>query len=147
MSACIVCANPSFHELFLRDTAGLANGMIQGLLLPMSSKGVLENFKPQRRGTCLVERCAQTVEAACGSCREAGCPRCSIAAELRAAEARLNAERDTEISELGVDIEGLLNDMITQFCTVHVALGRELAGQWYGRRSFQVSAAADGAPR
>lgn len=147
MSACIVCANPSFHELFLRDTAGLANGMIQGLLLPMGSKGILDNFKPQRRGTCLVERCAQTVEAACMGCRKAGCPRCSIAAELRAAEARLEAERDAEIVELGVDIEGLIDAIIKQFCTAHVALGKELAGQWYVRRSFQVSAAADGASR
>jgi len=144
MSACIVCLTS--RELPMNDNTACerwAIKIIQGLLLPLGSKGSLASFvTPRRRGVCIVERCARSVEAPCGGCRKSACQRCAIAAELRAAEDRINDARDAELIELGVDdtdLEAVIDAMINNLCTDHTAFGAVLAGQWYGRQSFLFS--------
>jgi len=136
LSACIVCANLAFHELFMSDKEAFASSLIQGLLMPLGSKSTLKNYKAMRRGVCIVERCARTIEAPCAGCQRADCERCAISAELRAAETRILAERDAELDS-DTYVEAVLNEMIEDLCPAHMALGSSLAGQWYGRRSFQ----------
>lgn len=92
-----------------------------------------------RRGVCIVERCARSVEAPCGGCRSDACQRCLIAAELRAAEDHINAERDAELLELEVgdeDLDPLVDQFAKSLCAQHVPFGKVLVGEWYGRRSF-----------
>lgn len=140
MTACIICTNDVFRGLSMHDKDQLsrvARDVIQGMVSTMHSKDGRKNFQPpRRRGVCIVERCARTVEASCGSCQKPGCQRCAIAAELRSAEDRINAERDAELAELGLDdqdLEAVIDKMVENLCKDHVAFGTVLAGQWYSR--------------
>ncbi len=152
MSTCLVCSTEVLREMPMNDKDVLsraASDLIQGMLL--IDKDSFKNFKPpQRRGTCIVERCARTIEAACGGCRKSECQRCAVAAELRGAEDRINADRDAELAELGItgaDREALIDEMVENLCTEHAAFGAVLAGQWYSRRSFLAATeAVDDAP-
>jgi hypothetical protein len=142
---CLVCMNDAFRGLPMQDKDELgrrARDFIQGLLLTasQSSKDSFKDFQPpRRRGVCLVERCARTVEALCGGCQESGCPRCMIAAELRSAEDRIHGEREAELAELGFDdkdLEELIDKVVGGLCKDHAAFGAALAGQWYSRQNF-----------
>ncbi len=152
MSVCIVCTTAAFRGLSMSDKdvlARVARDFIQGMMLGrQESQDSLKNFQPPRRGTCIVERCARTIEAACESCQEPSCQRCAIAAELRAAEKRINADRDAELMALAddTDLEALVDKMAESLCVDHVAFGPALAGQWYGRRGFLVSSTVVDAP-
>ena len=142
MSACIVCSNDSFQSLPMHDSgvlARVARDLVQGMT--SLSKDSLKNFVPPRRGTCIVERCARFIETSCGGCRKADCPRCAMAADLRAVEDQINADRDAELIELGLasgDLEGMIDQMVENLCGDHAAFGPELLKQWYARRSFLV---------
>ena len=101
--------------------------------------------KPSRRkkSVCMVERCALLVEAPCGSCREVGCQRCQIAAELRDAEDRLNAERDAELIALGADdqsFDDIIDKLVGSLCGEHTPFGRALIQEWYGQRDLSSAA-------
>ncbi len=143
---CLICSTVAFHGLPMHDKELLAlaaREMIQGML-----SGSLENFKPKfskkHPGTCMVERCARFVETACGGCRTVDCPRCAIAAELRAAEDRINAERDAEIATLNIAdqlIEEILDQLVENLCEEHGAFGPALFGEWHGRRNFMAVSA------
>ncbi len=139
MSICIICSTEVFRGVSMNDkdtVEHLALKAIQGLLLGV---GVGKIEPPPRRGTCIVERCAQFIEASCRSCRVLNCQRCAIVAELREAEDRINAERDAELAELSTDdvgLDSLIDKIVENLCIEHVAFGSELAGQWYSRRSF-----------
>lgn len=139
MSACIICSTEVFRVVSMNDKDTLertALKAIQGLLLGV---GVGKIEPPPRRGTCIVERCARFIEASCRSCRGLNCQRCAIVAELRCAENRINAERDTELAELSIDdraLDSLVDKIVENLCTEHIAFGSELTGQWYSRRSF-----------
>lgn len=146
--SCIVCTTEAFRGMPMNDKdllAQAAQEIIQGLVTGMASttlknNGMVENFQmPPRRGTCIVERCARAIEAPCEGCRKVDCHRCAIAAELRSAEGRINAERDAEIADLGLDdeaLEAFVDKLVESLCTDHAAFGSALAGQWYSRRSF-----------
>jgi hypothetical protein len=91
MTACIICMNDAFNGLSMHDKdhlARVARDVLQGMFSILNNKDSFKSFQPARRGTCVVERCAQTIEAVCGSCQKLDCQRCLIAAELRAAEDR-----------------------------------------------------------
>jgi len=88
----------------------------------------------------MVERCAQFIEASCRSCRGPDCARCTITAELRAAEDRLNAEHDAEFRD-DAYLDEIIKLIAENLCTEHGAFGSALVGQWYGRRSFLPKAA------
>lgn len=122
----------------------VANEILSGMITTAQS-ATLKGIKPApRRGVCIVERCARLVETACEACREQDCRRCAIAAELRAAEDRINAERDAELAALGLDdqdFDRLVDQFVDNLCAEHVAFGPVLAGEWYGRRSFAVASA------
>jgi hypothetical protein len=118
-------------EALSRAAQELIQGMISGL---HDSKDSLKNLQLPRRGTCVVERCARIVEESCGGCRESACVRCTIAAELRAAQDRINVERDAELGD--DDLEAAVDKLVESLCEKHAAFGSALAGQWYGRRAF-----------
>jgi len=119
----------------------LVQGMVEGL---RSSKDSLKSLQLPSRGTRIVERCARTVEAPCRGCQKPDCPRCAIAAELRAAESRINAERDAELDDS--DIEVVVDKLVADLCADHAAFGPALAGQWYGRGGvLGASTTVDGA--
>src|SRR5271167_659066 len=103
MSTCLVCATAFFQGLSMNDKEALARAaqeLIQGMISGLhESKEGLKGLQLPRRGTPIVERCAQIVEKPCGACREPACERCAIAAELRAAEDHIHAERDTELGD------------------------------------------------
>jgi len=139
--SCVVCANEAFRALPMRDNdvlARTAREFIQGMRATLGGDAgttLMGAVKPSRRkGICMVERCARLVEAGCGNCRDTGCQRCAIAAELRDAETRLNAERDAELISLGVDDQDL-DEMIDKFvgnlCTDHRPFGHALIKEWY----------------
>jgi hypothetical protein len=115
---------------------------IEGLIVmaDRSDKDFIKSFKPsRRRGVCSVERCALAIESPCGSCQAFGCQRCLIAAELRAAKARIHDEREAELADLGFDnedLEELIDKVVGGICPDHAAFGSELAGQWYNRQNF-----------
>jgi hypothetical protein len=109
----------------------LAREVIDGLAT--TRDGMLDSFKPVDRGTCVVERCAQFIEAACGKCQASSCARCSIAAELRGAQTSINDARDAEIRELGLDdqdMEGIVHSMVNALCVEHAHFGTVLLEQW-----------------
>lgn len=108
-----------------------ARDFVQGL-----RSGLPQGIKAKRPGVCIVERCAQLVEETCGGCR--GCLRCAIAAELRAAESRINAERDAELEECG--IAPLLDHVIEGLCALHAPLGTALIAECYGAKVFAAPA-------
>ena len=144
-AVCLICTNDVFRGLSMQDNDALgrcARDFIQGMVLTaaQSSKGSFKSFQPsRRRGVCCVERCARVVEALCGGCQDPGCHRCMIAAELRAAEGRINSEREAELAELGLDdkdLEELVDKVVGGLCEDHGAFGPALAGQWYRRQSF-----------
>jgi hypothetical protein len=143
MSICFICSTELFQERTLNDKSAcdrLARQTIQGLRMSLSKSGS-KSFAspPPRQGTCIVERCAQMIETSCRGCREIDCPRCTIAAELRLAEARINAERDAELAELpptNADLETLIDKIIENLCTEHATFGSALAEQWYNQRGL-----------
>lgn len=144
---CLVCRNVAFRGLLMQDKDMLAfhaRNFIDGLVLcaARNSKDSLKIFEPPpRRGISIVERCALMIEGACARCQEPGCQRCRIAAELRAAEKRINGERDVELAELGFDdkdLEGVIDKMAGGLCKDHVAFGAVLVGQWYSRNNFSI---------
>ena len=148
MSACIICTNVAFRGLPMHDKdllAIAAREFVQGMLTGAESQ-LAKRLDPKRPrvGTCIVERCARVVEISCGGCRQSNCVRCEIAAELRAAEDRINADRDAELAELG-DAQ-IVDDIVGQFvddlCAQHAAFGPVLASEWYGqRRAFSMATA------
>jgi hypothetical protein len=143
VSACVICSTKVLREIPMHDRHLLvlaARDMLQGMRT--ASGGFLEPpMKPPRFGICVVERCARLIEASCGGCLETTCQRCSIAAELRAAESRINAERDAEIAELGSDqlIGEIVNKIAENLCGTHAPFGPVLVDEWYGRKIFAVS--------
>jgi hypothetical protein len=147
MSVCIVCSTEALRVMPMNDKemlATCAREFIEGMIL---ARVDIKGLEPPRRGTCIVERCARAVEEPCGRCRKAACQRCVIAAELRAAEGRINADRDAELAERGLadeDIEVFIDKMVSNVCTAHAPFGAALSGQWYSRRSFLVAAAPHG---
>lgn len=148
MSVCLVCTNTIFLGLSMTDETELrrvAHEVIQGMILGLSSsKASLKDLQLPHRGTRVVERCARTVEAPCRGCQKPDCPRCAIAAELRAAESRINAERDAELDDS--DIEVVVDKLVADLCADHAAFGPALAGQWYGRGGvLGASTTVDGA--
>jgi hypothetical protein len=142
---CLVCMNDAFRGLPMQDKDELAlraRDFIQGLLLT-AAQNVKDNFKnfqpPRRRGVGLVERCARAVEVLCGGCQKSGCPRCTIAGELRFAEDRIHGEREAELAELGLDdkdFEELIDKVVGGLCKDHAPFGAALVGQWYSRQNF-----------
>jgi hypothetical protein len=152
MNACIVCANDCFRDLPMDNSAVLthvARDFIQGMSSTLGNKDGLKNFQSKRRGTCIVERCARFIEAPCHGCRKADCQRCTIVAELRAAEDQINADRDAELIELvsGDDLEEVVDNMIGNLCADHAAFGPVLMGQWFTRRNFMTETTAGDAPQ
>ena len=149
---CIVCTTEALRGVPMNDKdvlAYVARDLIQGMVSTMNDKGSLKNFQRPRRGTCIVERCARAVEDLCGRCQKADCSRCVIAAELRAAEGRINADRDAELAELGIDdedVEAVIDKMVENICADHAPFGSALASQWYSRRSFLNAASAPHSP-
>jgi hypothetical protein len=142
---CLICMNDAFRGLAMQDKEALAlsaRDFIQGLILTaaQSSKDIFKSFQPsRRRGICLVERCARVIEVLCGGCQKPDCHRCTISAELRAAEDRINGEREVELAELGFDdkdLEERVDKVVWGLCKEHVAFGSALAGQWYSRQNF-----------
>lgn len=109
----------------------LIQGMIAGL---RESKQNLKDLGLPRRGTSVVERCSRIVEEPCGGCKEEACVRCTIAAELRAAQGRIDAERDAELGD--ADLEDAVDRLVEGLCEKHMAFGSALAGQWYSRRAL-----------
>ena len=147
MTACIICMTDAFRGLPMHDKDQLthaAHELLQGLISGMTSilgnKDSFKSFKPPRLGTCIVERCAQTLEVVCKGCRGPSCQRCLLAAELRAAEDRINDERDAELSELfdNQTIEVMVDNMAKNLCENHVLFGPVLIGQCYSRRNFMT---------
>ena len=126
----------------------LARDFIQGMRSSWSMRGdtgtvLMEARKPQREGTCMVERCARLVETSCGGCREACCQRCTIAAELRSSEDRLNAERDAELIALSTDdqdqdLENVLDRIVGSLCDLHRPFGRLITQEWYIQRDLMA---------
>jgi hypothetical protein len=115
--------------------ASVARDVIEGLLVP-SRNGTFRGLKPARRGTCVVERCAQFIEEACHKCQNADCSRCTIAADLRSAQERINAERDAEIDSLGLsdqDLEGVVVKIAEGLCADHARFGSVLLEQWHAQ--------------
>lgn len=139
---CLICMNDAFHGLPMQDKDELAlraRDFIQGLILTaaQSNKESFKAFKPRRRGIGLVERCARDVETSCRGCQESGCQRCVIATELRAAEDRLEGEREAELAELGFDdqdLEEMIDKVVGGLCKAHAPFGSALALQWYSSR-------------
>ena len=145
MTSCIICTNEAFCKLSMRDKEALAltaRNLIGGMVSTLGSSR--KSFQPpRRRGVCIVERCARSIEAPCNGCQEPSCLRCSIAAELRRAEECINGERDEELAELGIDdkdLEELVDKIVENLCEDHAAFGAVLAGQWYRGRSFLAPA-------
>ncbi len=118
----------------------VARDLIAGMTSSFGDKESLKNFKPPRRGTCLVERCARFVEEVCFKCGKADCQRCAIAAELRAAEEQINADRDAELLDQfgSQELEHIVDNLVQSLCGDHGAFGPVLLKQWYARRSFIV---------
>lgn len=142
MTACMICAVDALRDLPMHDKDLLvlaAREIIQGMVVTASSN-CMENFKPPPRlGTCIVERCALFIETTCKGCRTESCPRCTIAAELRAAEDSINADRDAELAAIAseeLNLERLLDNFVERLCAKHTPFGTVLFGQWYDRRSF-----------
>ena len=141
----MICTNETFRGLPMDDRellAHVARAVIRGMVSTM--RGGLKSLQTprRRRGTCIVERCARVIEASCGACRRPDCVRCEIAAELRAAEDRVNAERDAELAELGLDendVEEVLDKMVEGLCGEHVPFGTVIVEEWYGRRTLLVA--------
>ena len=157
---CFACSTGVLRGVLMNDEAALdrlAREFIQGILLGVDRgklKVSIRSFKPpQRRGTCVVERCARFVETPCGACLGPGCQRCAIAADLRAARERIHADRDAELAELGVDdeqLETFVDQVIANLCAEHAPLGPALARHWYERQGIVSAEAAVGdgdAPR
>lgn len=145
VTMCFVCMNDALCGLPMQDKDTLSRGardFVQGLILTaaQSTQGTFKNFQPsRRRGVCIVERCARSIEEPCRSCQEDGCFRCRLAAELRSSKDRINAARDAELAELGfddTDLEELVDKVVGGLCTEHVAFGPVLVDQWYGRQNF-----------
>lgn len=145
---CFICMNDALHGLPMQDKDELARrarDFVQGLILTaaQSNKGAFKDFQPsQRRGVCLVERCARAIEGPCGRCQQQGCHRCELAAELRSSKDRITDEREAELAELGfddTDLEELVDKVVGGLCGEHAAFGPALIGQWYGRQNFWSS--------
>lgn len=136
LASCMLCSD-TFGVFDTRDKTvlgHLARDVLQGML--STAQAVASNPSPllgMRRGLCVVERCARAVEAPCGGCRETACQRCLIAAELRAAETRINAERDTELAQqiTDQDLDVLIDGLVKNLCEKHAAFGSVLFGEWY----------------
>jgi hypothetical protein len=140
---CLLCTNDIFSGVLMDDQHTLvtiARQVIHGMASAMGNGNSLKSFQPKRRrGICIVERCARLVEASCAACRDATCPRCTIAAELRAAEDQINAERDAELAVIGVsdeDIEEAIDRMVGGLCKEHVAFGAVIVGEWHDRQTL-----------
>jgi hypothetical protein len=132
----------------MQDQDALASGarsFIQGLR-QIRTQGNNDFYKlfraPPPRGVDLVERCARVVEEGCSGCQKPGCPRCTIAAELRFAGDRIRRERNAELAEFDFDdedLEALVDKLVSWLCKDHVAFGVALAREWYGRQNFMKS--------
>ena len=131
MTTCMICTNTALAGLPLtsKDQLGAAaRTIIQGI-----RQGVPDGIKAPRLGTCMVERCAQLIEEACAACTT--CPRCAIAGELRAAEGRLNTERDAELvalSQTDEAVYGIIDQFVEGLCALHAPLGVALIEARYG---------------
>lgn len=139
MSDCIICSTEVFRVVSMNDKDTLERLALKGIQAMLLGMGVGKIEPTPRRGICIVERCAQFIEASCGSCHGLDCQCCVIATKLREAEDRINAERDAELAELSLDDadpDSLLAKIVEDLCTEHVAFGLELVRQWYSRRSF-----------
>jgi len=137
-SPCLFCSNADLRSLPLDDPA-LRGAMVRNFIQGMKGSEGIELMKTSRRkGICMVERCALLVEAPCGRCHGTACLRCSIAGELRAAEDRLNADRDAELRALGTDDQDrddVVDAFVSSLCREHRWFGHALLREWYGRRS------------
>lgn len=144
MAACMLCAHEGLRVLPMHERDRLvqvAREVLDGMASTARSEAMKAIKPARRRGSCVVERCARHVERSCGSCREVACPRCAIAAGLRAAEGQINAERDAELAAMGIsdeDLDSLVDQLVANLCQLHVSFGPVLAGEWYTRRSFSV---------
>ena len=139
---CLICSQ-GIQALPEDLLVQVAQQVIQGFDM---GAGTLKGLKPKREGVCIVERCARHVEAACGSCRSAECQRCAIAAGLRMAEDRINAERDAELAAIGMGEEQcdqLIDQLVTNLCAEHASFGSVLVKEWYGRRLSMSSRTHD----
>jgi hypothetical protein len=145
--ACLICSTDvlkalPMHEkdLLVRVVREILDGMVT-----TAQSSALKDIKPTpRRGVCIVARCALYVESSCGGCREEGCARCMIAAELRSAEDRINAARDAELAALGVaeeDLDPLVDQLVENLCKEHVQFGSTLVDEWYVRRRSLATSA------
>ena len=148
VTPCLLCTQQVPEGVLSGDPIALAQaarGLIQGLATSLhNNTAVLKSFQPiRRRGTSLVERCARHVEEPCGRCGTKECARCAIAVELRAAEDRLNDERDAELAQLELadeDIERVLDKIVGGLCEQHNTFGPVLLREWYALRSLAPSA-------
>lgn len=147
MSNCLICTNDTLGQLPLHDKdvrMQVARDLISGMTSGLQKPGICGSMqklgkRPPRRGTCIVERCALEIEISCGRCGKIDCLRCSIAAELRAAEDRINTERDAELDAMGIDendLELAISNILDNLCATHTLFGSALAEQWYGRQNF-----------
>ena len=138
----MICANEALRGLPMNDRNLLvqtARDIVQGMR--MTARGGIPDIKPKRPGICAVERCARMIEVSCGGCRETSCQRCLIAAELRAAEDRINDERDAELAELGLDdqsVDEIVDKIVEGLCDVHAPLKTMIVEEWYSRKIYTV---------
>ena len=134
MSTCMICTNTVLADLPMTDKDQL--GRVARTIIQGFRQGIPNGIKAPRLGTCIVERCARLIEEACGSC--ATCQRCTIAAELRAAEGRINADRDAELvalTQADENINGIIDQFIEGLCPLHGPLGTALIEACYGTTS------------
>jgi hypothetical protein len=145
MTTCVICTNSGLRDLLQQDPRALAvvaHDFLKGLVDTAKNK-TFAGLNPKPRGVCIVERCAREIEATCKGCHVPDCVRCACAAELRAAEDRIHAERDAELKELDVEdheIDILIDRIVEGVCEQHRPFGLMLVNQWYGgRRRYEDS--------
>ena len=140
---CMICATDTLRGLPMTDKsqlASVARDIVQGMRQGMPATA---GIRKQRPGVCAVERCARLIEESCGGC--ARCQRCSIAAEIRAAEGHINDDRDAELTALMQDddaIHGVVDQIIESLCGLHAPLGAAMVEECYGRKFLASPAGA-----
>lgn len=142
MTTCLICANEALQVLPLTNKSQLADAA-RGILHGIRQGVVPDGLKSQRPGICAVERCARLIEESCGGC--AHCQRCSIAAELRAAEGRINADRDAELAALertDDTVHRIIDQLVEGLCGLHAPLGTALIEECYARKLLSSPAGA-----
>ena len=119
---CLCCVDNLPPQYYPDLAAKIVDGLAIGQDLPPSDPV----------GTPMVERCAREAEADCkaSGCDEA-CAHRIIAARIRAAAPRLEAEREQEIR--ANVFEHVLNGILASICSKHADFAPVLASEGYRR--------------